>query len=207
MRQKNIIKILQGSSESISGKVIADTLNVSLRTVQNEMNELKRIGIVNSDKTGYTLAEDNTNLTRIDNDDRKSTILQYLLSSNKPLDIFNLADKLYISESSLQLEFSKIKKDFNNKHLSLVIKNNTVTIDGTEFNKRQLLKQIIYSKLPSNVINIENLSFYFKDFDVERIHEIMLMYGKEASNRKQEIDRQHYTIPNQRPKDKHCGKI
>ena len=39
------------------------------------------------------------------------------------------------------------------------------------------------------------------------IPEAMLMYGKEASNRKQEIDRQHYTIPNQRPKDKHCGKI
>ena len=38
-------------------------------------------------------------------------------------------------------------------------------------------------------------------------HAKMLMYGKEASNRKQEIDRQHYTIPNQRPKDKHCGKI
>ena len=36
---------------------------------------------------------------------------------------------------------------------------------------------------------------------------IMLMYGKEASNRKQEIDRQHYTIPNQRPKDKHFEKI
>ena len=41
----------------------------------------------------------------------------------------------------------------------------------------------------------------------ERSRAIMLMYGKEASNRKQEIDRQHYTIPNQRPKDKHCGKI
>ncbi len=38
----------------------------------------------------------------------------------------------------------------------------------------------------------------------------MLMYGKEASNRKQEIDRQHHTIPNQRsqrPKDEHYGKI
>lgn len=140
MRQKNIIKILQGSSESINGKVIADTLNVSLRTVQNEMNELKKIGMVSSDKTGYTLIENNTNLTRIDNNDRKSTILQYLLSSNKPLDTFDLADKLYISESSLQLEFSRIKQDFNDKHLSLVIKNNTVTIDGTEFNKRQLLK-------------------------------------------------------------------
>ena len=28
----------------------------------------------------------------------------------------------------------------------------------------------------------------------------MLMYGKEASNQKQEIDRQHHTIPNQRTK-------
>ncbi len=39
---------------------------------------------------------------------------------------------------------------------------------------------------------------------------LMLMYGKEASNRKQEIDRQHHTIPNQRsqrPKDKHCGNV
>ena len=39
------------------------------------------------------------------------------------------------------------------------------------------------------------------------MHKRMLMYGKEASNRKQEIDRQHYTIPNQRPKDKHFEKI
>ena len=31
--------------------------------------------------------------------------------------------------------------------------------------------------------------------------EQMLMYGKEASNRKQEIDRQHHTIPNKRTKD------
>jgi EAL domain-containing protein (putative c-di-GMP-specific phosphodiesterase class I) len=42
---------------------------------------------------------------------------------------------------------------------------------------------------------------------IDTFHAKMLMYGKEASNRKQEIDRQHYTIPNQRPKDKHCGKI
>ncbi|NSD29039.1 hypothetical protein G4425_07020 [Blautia wexlerae] len=50
----------------------------------------------------------------------------------------------------------------------------------------------------------------FSKYRVASIGEIrktMLMYGKEASNRKQEIDRQHYTIPNQRPKDKHCGKI
>ena len=30
----------------------------------------------------------------------------------------------------------------------------------------------------------------------------MLMYGKEASNRKQEVDRQHHTIPKQKPNDR-----
>lgn len=35
----------------------------------------------------------------------------------------------------------------------------------------------------------------------------MLMYGKEASNQKQEIDRQHHTIPNQRANDKHHGNV
>jgi len=52
--------------------------------------------------------------------------------------------------------------------------------------------------------------FLFADFGKggnDLCQKQMLMYGKEASNRKQEIDRQHYTIPNQRPKDKHCGKI
>ena len=31
----------------------------------------------------------------------------------------------------------------------------------------------------------------------------MLMYCKESSSRKQEIERQHQTVPNQRAKDKH----
>ena len=33
------------------------------------------------------------------------------------------------------------------------------------------------------------------------------MYGKEASNRKQEIDRQHHTIPNKRTKDQKTSTV
>ena len=73
-------------------------------------------------------------------------------------------------------------------------------------------------------LSLKNMKKSFKDYAIYFItlvlgvavfymfnsldsQQAMLMYGKEASNRKQEIDRQHYTIPNQRPKDKHCGKI
>ena len=63
---------------------------------------------------------------------------------------------------------------------------------------------------PLTVSRIDSISTLVFDHKIKRKHrdaKKMLMYGKEASNRKQEIDRQHYTIPNQRPKDKHCGKI
>ena len=47
----------------------------------------------------------------------------------------------------------------------------------------------------------------FDEIFVATDDERMLMYGKEASNRKQEIDRQHHTIPNKRTKDKHYGNV
>ena len=72
------------------------------------------------------------------------------------------------------------------------------------------LKYIIARK-DSKIKRLEMENELMRDFlsltERKWSRRLMLMYGKEASNRKQEIDRQHYTIPNQRPKDKHCGKI
>ena len=55
-------------------------------------------------------------------------------------------------------------------------------------------------------------TFKFKDYlkayqYIDENRETMLMYSKEANNRKQEIDRQHHTIPNQRANDKHHGNV
>ncbi len=62
-----------------------------------------------------------------------------------------------------------------------------------------------------NISAAEQRYIYYRGYkDWVILLKIMLMYSKEASNRKQEIDRQHHTIPNQRnqrPKDKHCGNV
>ena len=62
----------------------------------------------------------------------------------------------------------------------------------------------------SNSMKSANPHSGCRETEVARTIDTMLMYGKEASDRKQEIDRQHHTIPNQkekRPKDKHCGNV
>ena len=71
---------------------------------------------------------------------------------------------------------------------------------------RRLKKGKIYYFQVGPLYDSEN---HKPDFWLKK-HRIMLMYGKEASNQKQEIDRQHHTIPNQRkqrPKDKHRGNV
>ena len=67
----------------------------------------------------------------------------------------------------------------------------------------QMIKNISYSNVVTNIANSRNIQPVVNN----TFHVTMLMYGKEASNRKQEIDRQHHTIPNQRPKDKHRGNV
>ena len=75
---------------------------------------------------------------------------------------------------------------------------------------RFLHPQLIFYRLwllqSEQDLQFGELSISWKDTEMT-IPELMLMYGKEASNRKQEIDRQHHTIPNKRTKDKHYGNV
>ena len=45
-------------------------------------------------------------------------------------------------------------------------------------------------------------SLYNHFYRADARHEIMLMYGKEASNLKQELDRQNPNIPKHKPNDR-----
>lgn len=176
-RQKEIVKLLSNQRQDtfMNGKVIANLLNVSLRTIQNEMKILKENGIVIADKKGYCLSNDidETSILNNENDDIEFTLLRNLLFYDKPWNFYDLAEKLYISESSLQQQLNKIKTIIQENELTLLIQNSNVFIQGTEYNKRRLLREIIYSKLPSNIINIENLDLYFKDMNIRKIHEIL----------------------------------
>ena len=59
--------------------------------------------------------------------------------------------------------------------------------------------------LPESKLNVDSICTLFQKADVIQVE--MLMYGKEASNRKQEIDRQHHTIPNKRTKDQKTSTV
>ena len=132
------------------------------------------------------------------------------------------ADELCISQSSLSRMIGRLEDEFEmeffdrkgrkielNENGRIFLRYCTQILNAVDSmrdelsemkNRRDMAVSVGFYSMSSLIVDIMGK---FK----ERYPNIMLMYGKEASNRKQEIDRQHYTIPNQRPKDKHCGKI
>ena len=118
------------------------------------------------------------------------------------------------------LKFLPKRDDHRSFHLSIVyfVSNlfSTVPALGAAFladalagspAQGRIITILRYVSFGLAVLNALQLYLIPKEYPYDITPGQMLMYGKEASNRKQEIDRQHYTIPNQRPKDKHCGKI
>ena len=122
----------------------------------------------------------------------------------KNYDEYNrVKDVLYGNEIFYEYDYTNfgevgIERDY---HSSRIIR----TDDVFEIKDMNTQKQLFLVEEPS----IKKQTFTLNGKD-KIFRSLMLMYGKEASNRKQAIDRQHHTIPNQRnqrPKDKHCGNV
>ena len=112
-------------------------------------------------------------------------------------EIQNLEVKINAADFTIK-QGESFSVESNLKHLTVEDKNGVLTVKQTKKFAHTYTGAVLTLYIPADTV-------------FEKANIItgagMLMYGKEASNRKQEIDRQHYTIPNQRPKDKHCGKI
>ena len=123
------------------------------------------------------------------------TSYKFKASDNDPIDIHLKHKVIVITPNDPKQSTDKLPDNPSKNYLTGVSQN-----DLNEMIKRQ----ITVVRPDGNTIDASQLITLTRTATLD---EVMLMYGKEASNRKQQIDRQHYTIPNQRPKDKHFEKI
>lgn len=175
-RQKKIIRILIKCNGKASGKLISKTAGISLRTLLSEMKELKQLSLIEADNTGYKLIANEQALPLLMNEesDIKQKILNRLLNTNEALDVDELADEFYVSTSTLRNRLKEIDQSICENDLSLIYKNNTVAIKGSELNKRLMIRKMIYADFPSNMMSIDNLSAYFHDMDINSLYHIVL---------------------------------
>lgn len=158
-----LLEFCNHSDEFLTAAYFVDKMNVSLRTVQNDMKMIRKeledetcanliskaskgshiqvvdyeefSAFVNSLYQRYTTVSLNYPTSRI------SQILLLLLSRHRAVSMSEMEERFFISRSTLINDLKKIEEILNKYQLELMRGNNKVMIDGYEINKRRCLSE------------------------------------------------------------------
>ncbi|SHH46105.1 BglG family transcription antiterminator [Virgibacillus chiguensis] len=193
-RQKEIIELILKNPNGIFGAKLADKLNVSTRTVRNDIASINKtlihesLRILSSNKKGYYLLpayiqtltafmNPTTNIQRqgFQNQEQRLYVILGKVLFLKEQDCFQLADELYVSEQTIFKDLSKIRQLLETKYKiqPMEIQHNQIHFSVSEEEIRYLLfkilKELILSDKPdylSDVNLLVNGHLDQKEFDL-----------------------------------------
>jgi len=183
-KQITMIRIISKSPKPVLCKQLASSLNVSTRTVINYINEINSMypePVIISTSNGYVIDRLKTTglLDKVhsipDGYRERSFYIckQLLLGSVRQIDVFELSDEMCISYSLLKNDLQKMNQSYAYLNIKFVIKNNNVSISGTEKNKRKLMNHMLTQAQDTNLLDISTLKQYFPEDMVEAIQIIL----------------------------------
>ena len=179
-----MIRTISKSPKPVTCKQLASYLNVSTRTVINYINDINNIypePVIISTPTGYVIDRTKTSglldkVNSVPDGYRERSFYickQLLLGSVKQLDAFDLSDEMYISYSLLKNDLQKMNQSFAYLNVKFIIKNNNVSISGTEKDKRKLMNHMLTQTQEANLLDIATLKQYFPVETVDTIQVVL----------------------------------
>ena len=197
-KHTRLIHTLWEFSSFVNAQKLAGKLGISVRTVKTYIYEINDLhpGLIESSNHGYCLdikkAEDifSSIDTRVHipqtSNERVTYIINSLISSHRDatLDIFDLAEELYISHSTLKKDLHAAKKTIHKHDLKLYLQSGKLRILGLEKNKRKLLSSILYKESNVNFVNSKAIQNAFREIDVDFLKATVL----------ETFDKYHYFI-------------
>lgn len=191
-KQLDLIQLIIEQSKPVTGSEIAAVLDISPRTVKNyikEINDTYDKNIIISSRNGYEINPNFDYSIIIDKDDniipqsfeeRTFYIIKRLYSSHgNGVNIFELADELYIGYSTLKSIIAKMNRNFIMYNISFICDKNTLKIKGLEQDKRKLLSYVINEEAKNSYMNIDLLKNNFDNIDVYKLRDIIAKTYKE----------------------------
>ncbi|OME14834.1 PTS sugar transporter [Paenibacillus odorifer] len=170
-RQKEILLYLINSNQPVTAAWISKELNVSDRTIRNDLKELQNIssglglkielirgkgfaakitdinlfhqefGDLTSDKISYTTIDFS------EQDNRIFYLLNRFLLKNNYIKLATIEDEMFVSKSTIQNDLKEVRKILENYNLSIVNRPHYgLYIEGDEFMKRICLSNYLYKR-------------------------------------------------------------
>ena len=184
-RQNMIMTIMNNQKDWIVGKDLAKLLNVSDRTIRNDIaaiNEFYADTMIESNiRKGYRIQgekvkrfiEETKKEIPETGEERRWLILKTLVEHNQ-VNIYQLADQMCISEFSLENDMNKIRKLLDNyQGLKVIRQSNMLQLSGGEREKRHLYEELISYKISGNLWNLNKFAENFMRFDLLKVKELL----------------------------------
>ncbi|WOP19398.1 BglG family transcription antiterminator [Raineyella sp. LH-20] len=160
-RRRALLDLLLRSAHPLSGEDLAARLQVSPRTVRNDVRDLNRAGrlVVAShhgyslDREAYEAAPESALAEGLhaasglpDTPDRRLRYLcRNLVQNAEPISIHTLADRLMISESTLESDLGRVRELMRQHDLTLRRDHDLVLVVGPERSRRRLVRQLLHN--------------------------------------------------------------
>lgn len=181
-RMEQLLRVLDGAQFSIPAQTLARMLGTTERTIRNYVSEINQSGeaTIVSSSEGYRLRKsDKTAATNNQEENRPATqeneqqsrvshVIYRLIGSKEALSLFDLAEELCVSESTLASTVMPAVRSLAAQYdLSLETHNFNVSLEGPEREKRKLLGHLATQEGNDSFSSIETLRLLFPDYDVD----------------------------------------
>ncbi|EKE3287848.1 BglG family transcription antiterminator [Listeria monocytogenes] len=150
--QKEILAYLNKQENKwVTSNELAAFCECTTRTIRNNIYKINEVtpNLINSTKQGYQI---NLNIpfefqSESDVTERKSKLLLELIkNSTKGVDLFELADILYISEVTLKKDIQQLKNELKEADVKIVISKDRIKLIGKERAKRKYMISLLYEE-------------------------------------------------------------
>jgi len=181
-RQFLIIRLLQKAAEPMPSRTLSKLLDISPRTLRNDISHINQNSSdfhISSSKLGYTLTLLTENAHILMNDIQvseqtksMSIVLQHLFNHTHS-HLLDLSEDCYMSESSIVRCIQSIKPLLDKYHLSIQRKSDVFTLEGSEYDKRNLLAHLIHREATHSLHDLQSFQPYFHDFQANEVKQII----------------------------------
>lgn len=187
-RQIFLLEFLLKQHEYLSANQLAEKYGVSTKTVYQDIDKLNdffdegelksridkvpRKGIklsANEErKKLHSLLLENKHESGVQDyspEYRESELIKRLFINQEELDIYDFAEEMYVTESTVHRDIDKLEKNLGQFNLKIRIKHDQLFVDGDEWNIRKALQSYVIQA--QSLGREENLERFFSEKDIE----------------------------------------
>ena len=191
-RQIFLLEFLLKQHEYLSANQLAEKYGVSTKTVYQDIDKLNdffdegelKSRIIKVPRKGIKLSADEerkkihslllvnkheSGVQDFSPEYRESELIKRLFINQEDLDIYDFAEEMYVTESTVHRDIDKLEKNLGQFNLKIRIKHDQLFVDGDEWNIRKALQSYVIQA--QSLGRKEKIERFFSEKDIEICYE------------------------------------